>query len=70
MLRDCAATARTPEQRSELQRQTGLVLAQADTTLLDYDLEPIRDLAERVGQVLAGDMAAGYRDRAGETRSV
>jgi uncharacterized membrane protein len=69
LLRDCARTARDDEQRQEIRRQRDLVVAQTSDDVVEDDRLSIHDMAERVEQVLRGDVASGYRDRAGETRS-
>ena len=70
LLRDCAAAARTDEQRAEIGQQVDLVLAETDDELLAYDVDTVRDLGRRVRLALDGDVAAAFADRAGETRSV
>jgi uncharacterized membrane protein len=70
MLRDVALAARSDEQREEVRRQAGLVLATAPEDMLDEDAEQVRDVARRVEQVLRGEVAAAFVDRAGETRSL
>ena len=70
LLRDCARTARDDDQRQEIRRQRDLVLAEIGEEVLPEDRESINDLAERVEQVLGGEVGRGYRDRAGETRSL
>lgn len=70
LLRDCARTAQDDEQRQEIRRQRDLVVADIGDRLLDDDQESITDLAERIEQVLRGEVSEGYRDRAGETRSL
>ncbi|WP_312181190.1 DUF2254 domain-containing protein [Arthrobacter sp.] len=70
LLRDCAANAVNEEQRSELRRQTDLVLKTMGDDLVDADEQEIRDMARRVGEALEGDVQAAFADRAGETRSV
>ena len=70
LLRDCAATAQTDEQRGEIARQADLVLEQLGDDLVEEDLGTVQDFARRVELALAGDLVRAYRDRAGETRSV
>ncbi|GAA1757346.1 DUF2254 domain-containing protein [Kocuria aegyptia] len=70
MLRACAATARDDSQRTEIARQTELILQTMDPGLIDADAEEIRDFARRIELALAGDLDGAFRDRAGETRSV
>lgn len=70
LLRDCAVTARTEEQRCELRRQADLVLAEMSDEVLPDDADAVRDLARRVALALDGDADGAYADRAGETRSV
>jgi uncharacterized membrane protein len=70
LLRDCARTARDDVQRQEIRRQRDLVLAAIDDAVLPDDRESVHDLADRIEQVLGGEVARGYRDRAGETRSL
>ncbi|PKI92903.1 hypothetical protein CW368_00940 [Actinomycetales bacterium SN12] len=69
LLRDCARTARDEEQRQEIRRQRDLVLAGIADEVVPADRDLIADLADRVEQVIEGEVARGYRDRAGETRS-
>ena len=70
LLRDCAVATRDEHQRAEIARQVELVVADTDDRLLPDDAEAVHDLAQRTRLALAGDVAAAYRDRAGETRSV
>ncbi len=70
LLRDCAATAVNDVQREEIRRQNSLVLETMGSDLVGADAEEIRDMARRVEEALAGDLAAAFIDRAGDTRSV
>ncbi|GAA1748138.1 DUF2254 family protein [Kocuria aegyptia] len=70
MLRACAADARDDTQRTEISRQSQLILRTMDTGLIDSDAEEVRDFAHRVELALAGNLDDAFRDRAGETRSV
>src|SRR5699024_7214989 len=70
MLRDCAVNARDDEQRRDIREQVGLILESADSRLVPYDADAVRDLADRVELALTGRADDAYRDRAGETRSV
>ena len=70
LLRDCAATAVNDVQREEIRRQNSLVLETMGSDLVVADAEEIRDMARRVEEALAGDLAAAFIDRAGDTRSV
>lgn len=69
MLRDIAVAARDDEQRAELERQVRLVLDSTDRTLLDHDLDEVRDAERRVRDALRGDVLAAFDDRLGEERS-
>lgn len=69
MLRDVALATRTAEQAEEVRRQVRLVLAEMADDLLAEDAAEVESVAARVEQVLAGEVAAAYTDRAGETRS-
>lgn len=70
MLRACATDARDDTQRTEIARQTELILQTMDTGLIGSDAQEVRDFAHRVHQALAGNLNDAFRDRAGETRSV
>lgn len=70
LLRDCATTAVNDGQREEIRRQNSLVLDSMGSGLVAADAEEIRDMGRRVEEALAGDLAAAFSDRAGETRSV
>ncbi|MGQ1799075.1 DUF2254 domain-containing protein [Kocuria oceani] len=70
LLRACAATARDDAQRTEIARQSDLILQTMDPGLIDSDAEEVRDFARRVDLALSGNLDDAFRDRAGETRSV
>jgi uncharacterized membrane protein len=70
MLRDVALAAPEEESAEELRRQVRLVLAEMSEDLLPDDAADVRSLATRVEQVLAGEVAQAFTDRAGETRSL
>jgi uncharacterized membrane protein len=70
MLRDVAAHTRDDSQRAEVQRQVSLIVDEVPATLADVDRQGVLDLAARVQTALRGDLAAAYRDRSGETRSL
>ena len=70
LLRDCAATAQTDEQRDEIARQSAMLLDQVEGDLVEDDVRTLQDFGQRVELALAGDVIGAYRDRAGETRSV
>jgi uncharacterized membrane protein len=69
MLRDCAASSATVEQRAEIQRQVDLILENMDPQLVPSDMDDARSMAKKVGLAIRGDLEAAYDDRAGETRS-
>jgi uncharacterized membrane protein len=69
MLRDAALATRSGEQAEDVRRQVRLVLDEMDSQLLPDDADEVRSVAARVEMALAGDVAAAYTDRAGETRS-
>ena len=70
LLRDMAVAARDDEQRREIADQAAMVVAQMSDDLLQEDADAVRDLARRVELALSGEVAAAFRDRAGETRSI
>jgi uncharacterized membrane protein len=70
MLRDVALVVRGEQQAAELRRQVRLILAEMSEDLLPDDAADVRSLATRVEQVLAGEVAQAFTDRAGETRSL
>ncbi len=70
VLRDTATAARDEDQRAEVAAQVRLVLADLSDRLLAEDAAAVHDLARRVELALQGDVAAAYRDRAGETRTI
>ena len=70
LLRDCAANAVNDMQRGEIRRQSSLVLENTAHGLAEADEQEIRDMARRVEEALAGDLASAFADRAGETHSV
>ena len=70
MLRDVAPSCRDDAQRAEIARAADRVLAQLPDQAAAEDAEAVRDMRRRVGLALAGDPAAAYADRAGETRSI
>ncbi len=70
MLRDMAAAARDDRQREEIAREAALVRETASSDLLHHDLAPVQDMERRVRLALAGDVAAAFGDRSGETRSI
>jgi len=70
MLRDVAVAVRDPGQRAEVSRQVDLIVQEMPPSLPATDADSVRDLARRVAAALAGDTAAAYGDRAGETRSI
>lgn len=70
MLRDVGVDARDDKQREEIARQAGLVVATLPEQVLEDDAEAVRDAERRVHEVLRGDVAGAYADRAGETRSL
>ena len=70
MLRDVALSVRGEQQAEEVRQQVRLVLAEMADDLLPEDVARVRDVARRVEQALAGEVAEAFTDRAGETRSV
>ncbi|HWH30874.1 MAG TPA: DUF2254 family protein, partial [Mycobacteriales bacterium] len=70
LLRDCAVHASDDDQRFEIARQASLVVGEISGQMLADDADAVPDLARRVDLVLTGDVAAAFRDRAGETRSI
>ncbi len=70
LLRDMAVAARDDGQRREIADQAAMVVAQMSDDLLQEDADAVRDLARRVELALSGEVAAAFRDRAGETRSI
>jgi uncharacterized membrane protein len=69
MLRDLATVAQDREQRSELERQIGLILETVADDTLPADRELIMDAAHRARMALSGNFYDAYWDRAGEARS-
>ena len=70
MLRDVGLSVQDERQAQQVRDQTRLVVAEMADDLLPQDAEQVRGMAARVEQVLRGDVADAYADRAGETRSV
>jgi uncharacterized membrane protein len=70
LLRDVALSVRDEEQAEEVRHQVRLVIAEMADDLLPEDAAQVHDVARRVEQVLAGEVADAFTDRAGETRSV
>lgn len=70
MLRDVAAMSRDDNQRSELARQTDLIVAEVPGSLSDDDVAQVVTMGERVRQALCGRITEAYGDRSGETRSI
>ena len=70
MLRDVALAVHDEGQAHEVREQARLVVAGMSEDLLAEDAEQVRTMAARVEQVLRGDVADAYADRAGETRSI
>ncbi|WP_146360183.1 DUF2254 domain-containing protein [Arthrobacter yangruifuii] len=70
LLRDCAANAVNDAQREEIRRQSSLVLEDTSRDMAAADEREVRDMARRVEEAVAGDIATAFTDRAGETRSV
>ncbi|MGN6606318.1 MAG: DUF2254 domain-containing protein [Jatrophihabitans sp.] len=70
MLRDAALAAVDDDQRSEIARQVDLIVAETPDDLVAEDAASVPAMAEQVRLVLRGDVAAGYRDRSGETRTM
>ncbi|MEV4566151.1 hypothetical protein AB0K12_20510 [Nonomuraea sp. NPDC049419] len=50
---------RDDEQREEIERQVGHIVAEILSSTPDHDVEPIHDMAERVRLVLAGRIRRG-----------
>jgi uncharacterized membrane protein len=70
MLRDVAVACRDVEQRHEVARAAQLTAEELSDGVAAVDAEAVRTMHRRVEQALAGDVAAAYADRAGETRSI
>lgn len=70
MLRDVSVSVTTPTQADEVREQARLVVAEMADDLLPEDAATVRSMYARVEQVLAGELADAYADRAGETRSL
>lgn len=70
LLRDVACAARDDGQRAHIAEQVRLVVAEVSDGLLPEDIAVVQDMAHRVELALQGDVAAAYRDRAGETRTI
>ncbi len=70
MLRDVAVASRDGDQRAEVSRQVRLIVDELPASLSVVDADSVRDLARRVEAALAGEVAAAYGDRSGETRSL
>ncbi|HWG98084.1 MAG TPA: DUF2254 domain-containing protein [Pilimelia sp.] len=69
VLRDAAVSARDDAQRTEIRRQTELILTEIPNELPREDRDGIRTAADRVGEALNGRLAAAFDDRSGELRS-
>jgi uncharacterized membrane protein len=69
LLRDVAVAVRDERQAEEVRRQVHLVLHEMAEDLLREDRAAVQDLADRVEQVLRGEVSLAYADRSGETRS-
>jgi uncharacterized membrane protein len=70
MLRDVSLAVHDADQAEQVRRQVRLILAEMAEEMLPEDAVTVRAMAERVEQVLRGDVADAYADRAGETRSL
>jgi hypothetical protein len=57
-------------QRGEVERQLQLIRGEVSEERLGPDAEAVLAVADQVVRVLDGDLAGGFADRAGETRSV
>jgi uncharacterized membrane protein len=69
MLRDLATVATEEAQRTEIERQIGLILATAAIETSTIDEQEIEEAARRARLALSGDIREAYLDRAGESRS-